>query len=117
MLFSCSKYEPIVEYGVNPADFIFKGTITDEITHDPIKGIVVKITAQPGDTLGSTTDENGKYSINKTTQENQIIKIICKDKDGMANGWYESNTVYVTVSSNDAANNVHEENIQLTPEP
>ena len=87
---SCSstKGEVPVEYGCPYADYIVKGTVTDE-AGAPIQGI--KITAPYGDVLSSQysqtvlTDASGAFTLNEfSSRRGSLMR--AEDIDGEANG-------------------------------
>ena len=97
--FSCSLDEPeeygpiVLEYGVPHADYIVKGTVTDE-TGTPIQGIKTSIKGFfPGaekvyvEGLDSIqTDASGQYQLKYMGMPHKYLKLIVEDIDGEANG-------------------------------
>ena len=97
--FSCSLDEPeeygpiVLEYGVPHADYIVKGTVTDE-TGTPIQGIKTSIKGfYPGvegvfvEGIDSIqTDASGQYQLKYMGMPHKYFKLIVEDIDGEANG-------------------------------
>ena len=96
--FSCSsdepeEYGPVLEYGVPHADYIVKGTVTDE-TGTPIQGIktsikgfypgVVGVFVEGIDSI--QTDASGQYQLKYMGMPHKYFKLIVEDIDGEANG-------------------------------
>lgn len=97
--YGCSSEEPmdmygvIAEYGVPNADYIIKGTVTDE-AGTPVQGIKTVVKEMPEGyseyaySIDSTlTDAAGKYQM-KTNIDfgTQGKKLVVQDIDGEANG-------------------------------
>ena len=88
-------YGPLlVEYGVPHADYIFKGTIKDEVG-SPVQGIKTSLKAVFDNDnkryvmgLDSVqSDASGNYQLEYTgTRRDPSLKIIVEDTDGQANG-------------------------------
>ena len=98
--FSCSLDEPDeygstpVEYGTPHADYILKGTVTDE-AGTPIKGIKTSLKEISKDDTGTyvfgidsiQTNESGNYQLkNSGMPYDKRIKLFVEDIDGEANG-------------------------------
>ena len=97
--FSCSLDEPDeygstpVEYGTPHADYILKGTVTDEVGA-PIKGIKTSLKEVYGHKTGYCVDsiqtnESGNYQLKLGKESNffkENVKLIVEDIDGEANG-------------------------------
>ena len=98
--FSCSLDEPDeygstpVEYGTPHADYILKGTVTDE-AGTPIKGIKTSLKEVYKDDTGTyvygidsiQTNESGNYQLkNSGMPYDKRIKLVVEDIDGEANG-------------------------------
>ena len=94
--FGCSIDEPeeygtpIMEYGTPYADYIFKGTVTDE-AGTPIQGIKtsLKNVFENDYVLGLDsveTDVSGSYQLKYVGMQDRGLKIIVEDIDGEANG-------------------------------
>ena len=98
--FSCSLDEPDeygstpVEYGTPHADYILKGTVTDE-AGTPIKGIKTSLKEIDKDDTGTyvfgidsiQTNESGNYQLkNSGMPYDKRIKLFVEDIDGEANG-------------------------------
>ena len=86
------EYGPIVlEYGVPHADYIVKGTVTDE-AGTPIQGIKTSIKGVIPENevvygLDSIqTDVSGQYQLKYMGMPNNWLKLIVEDIDGEANG-------------------------------
>lgn len=90
---SMDMYGVVVEYGVPSADYVIKGTVTDE-AGTPIQGIKTVLKELPdfypdyAYSIDSTqTDASGKYQINtRLTFGHQWDKLVVQDIDGEANG-------------------------------
>jgi len=81
---SCSKPDPVAEYGVPSAKFTVNGTIEDRETNTPIKNIKVSIYQQT-----VATDDQGKYQITENGFGGDMtFNIQYRDEDGAANGEY-----------------------------
>ena len=98
--FSCSLDEPDeygstpVEYGTPHADYILKGTVTDE-AGTPIKGIKTSLKEVYKDDTGTyvfgidsiQTNESGNYQLkNRGMPYDNRKKLVVEDIDGEANG-------------------------------
>ena len=100
--FGCSSEEPMdmygppVEYGTPQADFILKGTVTDE-TNTPVQGIKTSLKeVYKHDLVTNTygvdsiqTNESGNYQLKLGKESNffkENVKLIVEDIDGEANG-------------------------------
>ena len=98
--FSCSLDEPDeygstpVEYGTPHADYILKGTVTDE-AGTPIKGIKTSLKEISKDDTGTyvfgidsiQTNESGNYQLkNSGMPYDKRVKLVVEDIDGEANG-------------------------------
>ena len=98
--FSCSLDEPDeygstpVEYGTPHADYILKGTVTDE-AGTPIKGIKTSLKEIDKDDTGTyvfgidsmQTNESGNYQLkNRGMPYDNRKKLVVEDIDGEANG-------------------------------
>ena len=96
--FSCSsdepeEYGPVLEYGVPHADYIVKGTVTDE-TGTPIQGIKTSIKGFYPEVVGVfvegidsiQTDASGQYQLKYMGMPHKYFKLIVEDIDGEANG-------------------------------
>lgn len=98
--YGCSLEEPmdeygvvICEYGVPSADYIIKGTVTDE-TGNPIQGIKTSLKEIPDyypeytySRDSTLTDAAGKYQINtRLFVGHQWDRLVVEDIDGEANG-------------------------------
>ena len=97
--FSCSLDEPDeygstpVEYGTPHADYILKGTVTDE-AGTPIKGIKTSLKEISKDDTGThvfgidsiQTNESGNYQLKYSGMPYNRTKLIVEDIDGEANG-------------------------------
>ena len=97
--FSCSIDEPdeygplIMEYGTPYADFVFKGSVTDEAS-TPIQGIKTSLKSVFDNenehyVLGLDsveTDISGNYQLKYVGTQDRGLKIIVEDIDGEANG-------------------------------
>ncbi len=88
------EYGPIVmEYGVPHADYMVKGTVTDE-AGTPIRGIKTALKGfYPGveevyvDGIDSIqTDASGQYQLKYEGAPHNYLKLIVEDIDGEANG-------------------------------
>ena len=91
-------YGTIVEYGCPYADYVVKGSVTDEVGN-PIQGI--KITAPNGSDLDSQfnqivqTDAKGNFTL-KEFSSMRGHDMIVEDIDGEANGGeFLSDTIFV----------------------
>lgn len=84
--------EVTYDYGAPTADFLIKGTVTDELTNTPIKNIrmVIRDSRDSMFVLADTvyTDSNGQYAINnrEMPDEGIIYDVKAEDIDGTANG-------------------------------
>ena len=98
--FSCSLDEPDeygstpVEYGTPHADYILKGTVTDE-AGTPIKGIKTSLKEISKNDTGTyvfgidsiQTNESGNYQLkNSGMPYDKRVKLVVEDIDGEANG-------------------------------
>ena len=98
--FGCSGEEPmdeygtpIMEYGAPYADFVFKGTVTDE-AGTPVKGIKTSLKSVFDNEnehyvfgLDSVeTDVSGSYQLKYVGMQDRSLKVIVEDIDGEANG-------------------------------
>ena len=97
--FGCSNDEPeeygtiLMEYGTPYADYIFKGTVTDE-AGTPVQGIKTSLKSVfENDNehyvfgLDSVeTDVSGSYQLKYVGTQDRGLKIIVEDIDGEANG-------------------------------
>ena len=97
--FSCSIDEPdeygpiIMEYGTPYADYVFKGSVTDE-AGTPIQGIKTSLKSVFDNenehyVLGLDsveTDISGNYQLKYVGTQDRGLKIIVEDIDGEANG-------------------------------
>ena len=97
--FGCSSDEPeeygtiLMEYGTPYADYIFKGTVTDE-AGTPVQGIKTSLKSVfENDNehyvfgLDSVeTDVSGSYQLKYVGTQDRGLKIIVEDIDGEANG-------------------------------
>ena len=100
--FGCSSEEPMdmygppVEYGTPQADFILKGTVTDEIG-TPVQGLKTSLKeVYKHDLVTNTygvdsiqTNESGNYQLKLGKESNffkENVKLIVEDIDGEANG-------------------------------
>jgi len=97
--FGCSSEEPMdmygppVEYGTPQADFILKGTVTDEIG-TPVQGLKTSLKEVYGHKTGYCVDsiqtnESGNYQLKLGKESNffkENVKLIVEDIDGEANG-------------------------------
>ena len=97
--FGCSSDEPeeygtiLVEYGTPYADYIFKGTVTDE-AGTPVQGIKTSLKSVFDNDnehyvfgLDSVeTDVSGSYQLKYVGTQDRGLKIIVEDIDGEANG-------------------------------
>jgi len=97
--FSCSVDEPdeygtiLMEYAAPYADFIFKGTVTDE-TGTPVKGIKTSLKSEFDNenehfVLGLDsveTDVSGNYQLKYVGTQDRSLRLIVEDIDGEANG-------------------------------
>ena len=97
--FSCSIDEPdeygpiIMEYGTPYADYVFKGSVTDE-AGTPIQGIKTSLKSVFDNenehyVLGLDsveTDVSGNYQLKYVGTQDRGLKIIVEDIDGEANG-------------------------------
>lgn len=94
--YGCSSEEPmdeygppIMEYGAPHADYIIKGTVTDE-SGTPVQGI--KTSLQQVNRMqvycieSVQTNASGSYQLKHTGVRNQDYKVIAEDIDGEANG-------------------------------
>lgn len=52
-----------------------RGRVLDEVSQTPLIGVNVVVMSGPGTVLGSTTDENGEYRIEKVPVGRQTVKI------------------------------------------
>ena len=89
--YGCSSEGP-EEYGCPHADYIIKGTVTDE-AGTPIQGIkttlknLYGVSPQNGQVLDSfLTDDSGKYQVYDNGMESSQTKLIVEDIDGEENG-------------------------------
>lgn len=90
--YSCSTGEP-VEYGSPYADFVFKGSVTDE-AGTPVQGIKTSLKSVFDNenehyVLGLDsveTDVSGSYQLKYVGMRDRGLKIIVEDIDGEANG-------------------------------
>jgi len=116
-LVSCEKNPgPIAMYGIITSEFKFKGMVTDQVTHNPIPGINIKITPNNNDTTIVLTNLSGSYSAYRfDTYEDQNVKMIFTDTDSTVNGKYASKTVDVVLNFRDINNSELEEDVELTP--
>lgn len=96
--FSCSVDEPEeygtpVEYGAPHADYILKGTVTDE-AGAPVQGIKTSLKEVYKDGTGAyvfgidsiQTNESGNYQLKYRGMPYDETKLIVEDIDGEANG-------------------------------
>jgi len=97
--FGCSSDEPeeygtiLMEYGTPYADYIFKGTVTDE-AGTPVQGIKTSLKSVFDNDnehyvfgLDSVeTDVSGSYQLKYVGTQDRGLKIIVEDIDGEANG-------------------------------
>lgn len=93
---SCSNKDDIypLEYGSPSADYIFKGTVTDEDNH-PIEGIKVIAEYDSYNADSSTlTNTDGAYLklIKRAYPTNKVL-LHFKDIDGEKNGAFQDTTV------------------------
>lgn len=118
-LVSCEKNPgPIAMYGIITSDFEFRGTVTDQATHNPIPGINIKITPNNNDTTIVVTNQSGGYNAFRyDTFEGQNIKMIFTDADSTLNGKYATKTVDVVLNFRDINNSELKEDVELTPIP
>ena len=81
---SCSKPDPVAEYGVPSAKFTINGTIQDKESNTPIENIKVSIHQQT-----VAADAQGKYQITEDGFGGDMtFNIQYRDEDGAANGEY-----------------------------
>lgn len=81
---SCSKPDPVAEYGVPSAKFTINGTIQDKETNTPIENIKVSINQQT-----AATDAQGQYQITEDGFGGDMtFSIQYRDEDGAVNGEY-----------------------------
>jgi len=84
--------EPREMYGTPTADYLIKGTVTDDLTNTPIEDIrvVVRNSKDSLFRLADTvyTDNNGKYAFTFSSfpDENVLYDLKAEDIDGAANG-------------------------------
>ena len=86
-------YGTPVEYGTPNVDYVFKGTVTDEVG-TPIQGIKTVLKEMPDEVSGyvygvdsTLTDAAGKYQIDtRIYASSGGVKLIVEDIDGEANG-------------------------------
>lgn len=102
--YGCSSSDlPPAEYGAPNADYVVKGTITDE-DGTPVQGIKAVLKEMPDEYpeysygIDSTlTDAAGKYQITHNYYRSEGMKLIVKDTDGEANGGeYKSDTIDIS---------------------
>lgn len=120
MLMSCTKYgSPVAEYGVPfPEDKMnFYGIVMSQDSLKPIPNILVKAYADGYDTVTTTTNQSGKYSLYKYAYENQKVKLVFTDTDSIQNGNFFNKNIEVEVSFRDVNNQEHEANIYLQRKP
>ena len=88
---SCNPFggeEPLCEYGMPHADFVIKGTVTDEASAKPIPGIRIVRQVYPdyGDTLYTNTEGNYIFEFGDFPYEKNAYKLKIEDIDGEENG-------------------------------
>jgi len=118
-LASCTKDNsdnPIAMYGIIAGEFEYRGLVADQVTHQPVQGITVKIAAGANDTTFASSNSTGNYfAYRNDVYENQQVRLIFVDNDSTLNGEYKSKTVDVVISFRDINNKEHIANIDLEP--
>ena len=120
LLMSCTKYgAPIAEYGApyNENMINFHGIVKSSDSLKPISNIKIKVYSGYPDTVSTTTNTAGNYSIDKFSYLNQNLKIAFEDKDGLTNGRFLDTTIDVNVDIMDLNNLEHETDVTLQRKP
>lgn len=85
---ACEITEPRVEYGMPTADYVIKGSVTDQATKKPIGNINVisksRYSPYGNDTV--KTNANGEYEFEYNRILTDQFAIFAEDVDGDANG-------------------------------
>ncbi|MEI6123901.1 MAG: radical SAM-associated putative lipoprotein [Bacteroidota bacterium] len=120
MLISCAKYgAPMAEYGTpyNENKMNFHGNVLSEDSLKPIPNIKIKIYADWLDTVYTTTNAQGNYSVLKDVYQNQLVKMVLQDADSTQNGSFLSKTVELDITFRDVNNLEHLADITLQRKP